>query len=325
MVMHGLRAHRVGSVTRWAAVSGWFQWKIRHSSILNGRLICQKYAGLIILNSDAAISRYSEICQVARESEMVAHEYLKKQTASRKANVCQESDSQAASLIHINQVPGNASWGWLKHAARDIHDSHYQSLLYGVFFVLMGLGIDRAHEGNPAFALGLSAAFMFAGPFLSIGLYELSRQLQAGEKADLVLSLFSWCRNPGAVGRFAFFLSVVMAIWLWLSSVLFFALALTPGLLFTGTLLLVWAALAIVVFMASAVAIPMMLDRPVKAMQAVRSSLQCFRVNTLALGLWALIVACVVGFSLALGYWPLLLAGPLLGHATWHAYRAIIV
>ncbi len=254
---------------------------------------------------------------------MATHEYVKKQGAARKPDANGDSVSDAASSIQIRQVPANAPWQWLKRAVQDIRDSRYQSLLYGVFFVLMGLGIDRAHEGNPAFATGLSAAFMFAGPFLSIGLYELSRQLQAGERVDLVLSLFSWCRNPAAVGRFAFYLSVVMVIWLWLSSVLIGAPEQTPILFFAG-ILLIWAALAMVVFMASAVAIPMMLDRPVTAMQAVRSSLLCFRKNTQALGLWALIVASVVGVSLFLGYWPLLIAGPLLGHATWHAYRAIL-
>lgn len=255
---------------------------------------------------------------------MVTHENFKKQTALRKPGMSLGSGSQGASLMHIRQVPANAPWGWLTQAARDIHASHYKSLLYGVFFVLMGLGIDRAHEGNPAFALGLRAAFMFVGPFLSIGLYELSRQLQAGERVDLILSLFSWCRNPGAVGRFAFYLSVVMVPWLWLSSELLASMDQTPGLLFAG-ILLIWAALAVSVFMASAVAIPMMLDRPVTATQAVRSSLQCFRVNPRALGLWAFIVACAVGVSLSLGYWPLLLAGPLLGHATWHSYRATLI
>ncbi len=254
---------------------------------------------------------------------MAAHEYVKKQTGSQKPGTSQGSRPHAAAPMHINRVLSTAPWQWLKLAVRDIRDSRYRSLAYGVFFVLMGLGIDRAHEGNRAYAMGLSAAFMFAGPFLSIGLYELSRQLQAGERVDLVLSLFSWCRNPTAVGRFAFYLSVVMVIWLWLSSVLIGAPEQTPILFFAGTLL-IWAALAMVVFMASAVAIPMMLDRPVTALQAVRSSLQSFRINTRALGLWAFIVASVVGVSLLLGYWPLLIAGPLLGHATWHAYRAIL-
>lgn len=251
---------------------------------------------------------------------MVRHEYVKNQATPRKPGVGPES---TVARVRINRVAADAPWQWLRQAVQDIRASHYQSLVYGVFFVLMGLGIDRAHEGNRAFAVGLSAAFMFAGPFLSIGVYELSRQLQAGERVDLLLSFFSWCRNPAAVGRFALYLSVVMVIWLWLSSVLLAALNQTPGWFFAATLL-IWATLALAVFMASAVAIPMLLDRPVNTLQAIRSSLQCFRVNTSALGLWAVIVASVVGASLALGYWPLLIAGPLLGHATWHAYQATV-
>ena len=174
---------------------------------------------------------------------MATHEYVKKQTESHKSDSNKGSGPQGVTRMRINQVSANAPWQWLKLAVRDIRDTRYRSLVYGVFFVLMGLGIHRAHEGNPAFATGLSAAFMFAGPFLSIGLYELSRQLQAGERVDLVLSLFSWCRNPAAVGRFAFYLSVVMVIWLWLSSVLIGAPEQMSILSFAGVLL-VWAALA---------------------------------------------------------------------------------
>ncbi|ASJ72141.1 hypothetical protein IMCC3135_10235 [Granulosicoccus antarcticus IMCC3135] len=255
---------------------------------------------------------------------MVTHEYVKKTSEARTPVSSQESGLQKGSAMSVNRVRTLAASEWLVQAAMDIHASRYQSLLYGLFFVLMGLGIDSAHEGNAAFAIGLSAAFMFTGPFLSIGLYELSRQIQEGEKLDLWLSMFSWCKNPAAVGRFAFYLSVVMVAWLWLSTVLMAALHQPSGMLFAAFLLSLWAALAIVVFMASVVAIPMMLDRPVSAAQAVRFSLRCCRLNAWALCLWASIVACGVGLSLALGYWPLLLVGPLLGHATWHAYRDML-
>lgn len=255
----------------------------------------------------------------------MTHEYIKNVPESQRPDGKERLAPPASTLVEtVRQVGTAAPTGWLVKGAKDIHGSHYQSLLYGLFFVLMGLGIDRAHEGNAAFALGLSAAFMFAGPFLSIGLYELSRQIQDVEPLDLVLSLFSWCRNPAAVGRFALYLSMVMVVWLWLSTLLLEALQQKPNLLYAGLLLLIWAVVAVAVFMASAMAIPMMLDRPVSAVQAVRASLQCFSLNTRPLCLWAAVVACMVGFSLALDYWPLLLLGPLLGHATWHAYRDML-
>ena len=55
--------------------------------------------------------------------------------------------------------------------------------------------------------------------------------------------------------------------------------------------------------------------------EAVRSSVKCFMVNKAVLSLWFLVVAVAVVFSLSLNYWPLLVLGPWLGHATWHAYQ----
>lgn len=246
------------------------------------------------------------------------YEYVKKTDTSR--NTQSRQNSGDAPAVRVNQLAWQAPGQWLVEGFRDIGASGYRSLLYGLCFVLMGLGIDSAHVGNPAVALGLSAAFLFAGPFLSMGIYELSRQLQAGARVDLLLSLFSWCRNPAAVGRFAFFLSMVMVLWLWLSSALLEANG--QGLTFLFVLAaLVWALLALSMLAASAVAIPMLLDLPVSAAEAVRSSVSCFRANKLVLSLWFLIVAFAVALSLGLQYWPLLVLGPWLGHATWHAYQ----
>jgi uncharacterized membrane protein len=76
--------------------------------------------------------------------------------------------------------------------------------------------------------------------------------------------------------------------------------------------------------MASAVAIPLMLARPVDALPAMATSVRCCLANSSALGLWAVLIVMIVGASLLLGYWPLLLAGPVLGHATWHACQACL-
>ena len=246
------------------------------------------------------------------------HEYVKNSNTSRDQTA--HKASEKGPVVRVRQLDVQAPRHWLVEGLRDIRASGYRSLVYGVFFVLMGLGIDSAHVENEAVALGLSAAFLFAGPFLSMGIYELSRQLQAGEPSDLLLSLFSWCRNPAAVGRFAFYLSAVMVLWLWLSATLLEANGQGLTVLFVLASL-VWALLALSVLMASAVAIPMLLDLPVSAAQAVRSSVNCFRSNKAVLSLWFLIVAIAVVFSLSLHYWPLLFLGPWLGHATWHAYQ----
>ncbi|NND90048.1 MAG: DUF2189 domain-containing protein [Granulosicoccus sp.] len=251
------------------------------------------------------------------------HEYVQKSKDGQEAANSADGGQAVRPALVVQKIPASAPLSWLKRGVQDVHACHYISLLYGVCFVLMGLGIDRAHSGNPALALGLSAGFLFAGSFLAMGLYELSRQRQSGEPVDLLLSLFSWCRNPAAVGHFALYLSVIMMIWLRLSSTLLHAVGqpFGPAL---AIAVLAWALIALMVFMGSAVAIPMILDRPVGAVEAVRTSVRCCRVNSGALALWAVIIAVSVGISLRLQYWPLLVVGPVLGHATWHAYQTCL-
>lgn len=215
----------------------------------------------------------------------------------------------------------NAPLTWLRIGWSDLRASGYRSLFYGICFVLMGFGIDYAHHGNKALALAITAAFLFAGPFVSTGLYELSRQRQAGEQQELTLSLFAWCRNPNAIGRFALILSPVMVIWLWLSVPLFNTVAHA----FSSTtliLLLLWLSLATLVFMASVISIPMMLDKRVSATQAIRQSFSTCLTHWKTYGLWAVTIVFVTVTSIVLFYWPLVVTGPILGHASWHAYQA---
>lgn len=252
---------------------------------------------------------------------MVVHEYVKNGEKPSKQGLSAVGDSPVDAPSELCKIPAQAPFRWLKKGLKDVRASRYLSLFYGMCFVLMGLGIDRAHADRPVVALGLSAGFLFAGPFLAIGLYELSRQHQAGEKVEFLLSLFSWCRNPAAVGRFAFFLSIVMVFWLWLSVTLQDVFTQGPSIRLFGVFI-VWAALALFVFVSSVVAIPMMLDKPVNTLFAITSSVRCCLRNPASFCLWAVIIAVLVTISLGFGYWPLLVVGPVLGHATWHAYQS---
>jgi uncharacterized membrane protein len=252
---------------------------------------------------------------------MLVHEYVKKRESRSAQGLSAVKGSPGDAPEQMRKIPSLAPFLWLKKGVSDVRASRYLSLFYGVCFVLMGLGIDRAHADRPIVAMGLSAGFLFAGPFLAIGLYELSRQHQAGEKVDFMLSLFSWCRNPASVGRFALLLSIVMVFWLWLSVTLQDVFTQGPSFRLFGVLI-VWAILALIVFMSSVVAIPMMLDKPVNTRFGIASSVRCCLANPASLSLWAVIIAVLVTFSLSLGYWPLLVTGPVLGHASWHAYQA---
>jgi uncharacterized membrane protein len=81
---------------------------------------------------------------------------------------------------------------------------------------------------------------------------------------------------------------------------------------------------AVIVFTVSVVAVPLIIDRHATATEAIWASLRCTLRNLPAMLVWG---ALIVGLT-ALGFLTLLVGmvviAPLLGHATWHAYRDLV-
>ena len=82
--------------------------------------------------------------------------------------------------------------------------------------------------------------------------------------------------------------------------------------------------LAAFVFAISVVSIPAMVDRDINVVSAIGLSLQVVRSNFWTLALWAWLIALLAGAGLAFGFVGLAVTLPILGHATWHAYRDLV-
>ena len=99
----------------------------------------------------------------------------------------------------------------------------------------------------------------------------------------------------------------------------------TTAIPFLAVGTIVGGALAALVFAISAISIPILLDRDVNVMEAVIISFEAVRRNFWTMMLWAWLIVLFVGAGIATGYLGLALTMPLIGHATWHVYRAVVV
>lgn len=234
-------------------------------------------------------------------------------------------------------LPPTAPLIWLSRGFNDMLREPVPSLFYGVVLAAMGWLFTRYLGG--AIGLALSTGFLLIGPFLAVGLYDISRRIETGEPVELRPTLTAWRANAPAIGFFALILMLSLAVWMRVSVVLvaFFlpegvetlqglllALRTSPDMwTFILIYMVVGGFLAVFSFATAAVSLPMLLDRKrMDAITAMIVSVNLIRTNPAALGLWAVLIVALVAAGFATWYLGLVVTIPMIGHATWHAYRA---
>ena len=81
---------------------------------------------------------------------------------------------------------------------------------------------------------------------------------------------------------------------------------------------------AAVVFAATAVSVPLLLDRRVPLRRAILTSIRAVGENPGAMALWAALVMAAIALSMLTLMAGFAFAVPVIGHATWHAYRDLV-
>jgi uncharacterized membrane protein len=233
-------------------------------------------------------------------------------------------------------------WAWLAAGWRDFIRVPALSVAYGVVFSAAGYALTYWLYTAGAFYLILPAiaGFMLVGPAAAFGLYDVSRRLERGQpiafgaisssilsRSDtfaamgLVLMLFFLAWMEIALLIFAFFFSDRSIRTDNFVEAAFFAPESLPFLV-AGTV--AGGVLAAVVFAISTVSLPLLLDRDVGVPTAVATSLRAVHRNLKALALWATIIAVFMSIGVATFFLGLVLTLPLVGYATWHAYRDLV-
>jgi uncharacterized membrane protein len=211
-------------------------------------------------------------------------------------------------------------------------------LFYGGCFMVMGWALMKVYEAAPAYVMALSAGFLLMGPFLCLGLYRASQRLEQGEKPDFGDSLLAWDTRTGQLAIFGFVLLVLEMIWGRATMVIFAVsfdgmpdlkgslLALTDpdNLGFIVAWLGVGALFAGLIYAVSVVSIPMILHRQTDAITAGLTSMRLVLTQTSVMLLWGALITVLVVLAMLPWFAGLLIVGPVLGHASWHAYRAAV-
>jgi uncharacterized membrane protein len=248
-------------------------------------------------------------------------------------------DTAQSSAPVVRAVGVAAPFAWLDAGWRDFRTHPLPSIFYGVCFAAMGWLIVLTFRHAYEYVSALVTGFFLVGPFLAIGLYDLSRRRERGEPPWLAPSLDAWRPNVGAIGMFALVLAVILLVWA-RASLIVFALFYTSEMPSAGRFveqlfslenieflfayLCVGGFFAVLVFAISVVSVPMMLDRNTDGVVAVLTSLKAFGANVPAMIVWGLLIAALVAAGFVAFFAGLIVTVPVVGHATWHAYRALV-
>jgi uncharacterized membrane protein len=245
-------------------------------------------------------------------------------------------------LQRRRNLPVMAAFGWLAAGWRDLWHTPLPSLAYGFLVLLISIGIIWG-----LFALQLDyilfpaiAGFMVVGPLVAIGLYQKSRDIEEGRPVSLARMIFVRAASGAQVWYTGAIMCLLMLVWMRAAVIiyaLFFGVRPFPGLdhiipmlvgtpegwamLVVGTV--VGGLFAAFSFAISTFAIPMLLAEKTDAFTAMGTSISLVWNNLAVMLAWGAIVLALVLVSFATALIGLVVIFPLLGHATWHSYRAI--
>ncbi|WP_369026812.1 DUF2189 domain-containing protein [Qipengyuania sp. RANM35] len=240
-----------------------------------------------------------------------------------------------ASDLKVSDLVSALAAGWRDFAARPVF-----GLFFASFYVAIGVTLYYLFmvSGQARWLIASIAGFPLLAPFAAVGLYEVSRRRELGMAMDWG-AILGAMRGHGdqqllLMGGFIF---VGFSFWVIIAHMIFAIFVASAGLgegmefLRSGTGLTmlavggaVGAIIAYLFYAITVMSLPMLVDRDVDFITAIITSVAALRANTGVLLLWALFIALVLFVAILPLFLGLLVALPVLGHATWHLYRRTV-
>ncbi|NEV60744.1 DUF2189 domain-containing protein [Thiorhodococcus minor] len=256
------------------------------------------------------------------------------------AHAIHDHQSQGSDLPAIRKVELAEPLDWIGQGAKTFARHPAHSLLYGVVFALACWLTVLLTWSLPWFTVAFLTGLMLAGPFLAAGLYVAARQSGSDSAVSIRESLgLIWERRTN-LSLFALFLGLIAAAWVRLSALLFAVQfsAFAPSIqsyqsvlggtgfdpVVTAFFIGIGFILAAAVFVTSAMAIPLILDRDAGPITAIQASVRAFTRNWPAMILWAAIIVAFSGIGILTFFVGMIVIFPLLGYATWESYKRVL-
>ncbi len=221
----------------------------------------------------------------------------------------------------VRQVDVEAPWRWLRLGWQDFTRSRGVSVSFGLLIALASLLLLNLlwRVDLLPYALPLAAGFMFVAPAAAICFYDISRRLEVGAPVRFMEVALAWIRF--ATLLFALFFGPELASWDLFIRALFFS---TDGLPFLIVGTAMGGILALLAFAISVTAFPMLLDRDVGVAAAIATSVRATLLNWRVMTGWAALIVMFTATGIVTGCIGLIVTMPLIGHASWHAYRDLM-
>jgi uncharacterized membrane protein len=228
---------------------------------------------------------------------------------------------------------------WLERAWHDVREAPAVGFGHGALMAAFGLLVMMVGRDRFWLMAGSLSGFLLVAPILATGLYAVSRALERGESADWSTVLAVWRSLDRRLVTFGLLLAAAGTCWVMTSAALITLLSSQPVLTpidflrhvvanRESWLFEIWLALgsllAAPVFASSVIAIPMLVDRPIGVGDAVLASWRTVLENPVPMGVWAVLVMGFTLLGLASLMFGLVFVMPMLGHASWHAYRDLL-
>ncbi len=242
----------------------------------------------------------------------------------------------------IQKVKTDDVWQWLAKGWDDLRYSWPVSIFYATFFVAAGFAISFGFYfmGMSYLILPGLSGFLLVGPALGVGFYEISRRREAGDPLRFKDPFLAYRRNTLGIMGLGVFMVFLFQVWIRLSftiaaisypgvspewsAIIERSLTTFQGLQFGFYISLLGAVFATLIFFVGAFSMPMMVARRSILIPSMITSAFAVAANRNAMLLWAAVIVLVTFAGLVTGLLGLILSFPLIGHATWHSYKAVI-